>query len=182
MDIMSRNLLVNNHSQHELKSELQRYIPIHSVPQTWLTSFQGEWGSTAADIDPPAPDADISQIKDRLATLSREFRILIAVLLTDLAFQGDTEMRFLGIRLNYNEVTPLPYSTLIPGLSTCTTYCRTRKASSGTECLGTNNRTEYLCTNHVLNSSPTVSRNQIIRKQGQRMQIFLEICNLAIVI
>jgi gamma-tubulin complex component 3 len=67
----------------------------------------GEWGSTAADIDPPAPDADISQIKDRLATLSREFRILIAVLLTDLAFQGDTEMRFLGIRLNYNEVYQL---------------------------------------------------------------------------
>lgn len=152
MDIMSLNLLVDNRSQHELKSELQLYIPIHSVPQTWLTTFQGEWGSTAADIDPPAPDADISQIKDRLATLSREFRILIAVLLTDLAFQGDTEMRFLGIRLNYNEVTPLAYSTLIPGLSTCTTYWWTRKASSGTECLGSNNGTEYLCTNHVLNT------------------------------
>ena len=29
---------------------------------------------------------------------------MISVLLTDLAYQQDTEMRFLGIRLNYNEV------------------------------------------------------------------------------
>jgi hypothetical protein len=49
-------------------------------------------------------EQDLSQIKASLAGLSREFRVMIAVLLTDLAFQGDTEMRFLGIRLNYNEV------------------------------------------------------------------------------
>jgi hypothetical protein len=66
--------------------------------------IQGEWGTTAADIDPPRPVEDITQIRSTLATLSREFRVMIAVLLTDLAWQGDTEMRFLGIRLNYNEV------------------------------------------------------------------------------
>jgi hypothetical protein len=68
------------------------------------TLTKGEWGSTAADVDPPPPEQDIAQIRDNLAILSREFRVLISVLLTDLAWQGDTEMRFLGIRLNYNEV------------------------------------------------------------------------------
>ena len=37
---------------------------------------------------------------------------MISVLLTDLAYQGDTEMRFLGIRLNYNEVLPSPLDSL----------------------------------------------------------------------
>lgn len=74
--------------------------------------FKGEWGSTAADADPPPPEEDISQIRETLATLSREFRVLISVLLTDLAWQGDTEMRFLGIRLNYNEVWCLKISVL----------------------------------------------------------------------
>ena len=91
--------------------------------------LQGEWGSTSGDNDPPAPDVDISQIRETLATLSREFRVLISVLLTDLAWQGDTEMRFLGIRLNYNEVPhflPQRFCVLCPtltraGLSTCST-------------------------------------------------------------
>ena len=55
-------------------------------------------------MDPPVADMDISRIREDLARLSREFRVMISVLLTDLAWQGDTEMRFLGIRLNYNEV------------------------------------------------------------------------------
>jgi len=70
--------------------------------------IQGEWGSTSADQDPPVPDFDIKQIRETLVNLQREFRNLISVLLTDLAFQGDTEMRFLGIRLNYNEVSASP--------------------------------------------------------------------------
>ena len=63
-------------------------------------------------MDPPPPEEDISQIRELLAIKSREFRVLISVLLTDLAYQGDTEMRFLGIRLNYNEVISLDYSML----------------------------------------------------------------------
>jgi hypothetical protein len=74
---------------------------------------QGEWGTTSADQDPGVPDIDITEIRKTLATLQREFRALIRVLLTDLAFQGDTEMRFLGIRLNYNEVTTPPTFDLL---------------------------------------------------------------------
>ena len=69
---------------------------------------QGEWGTTAADQDPVVPDIDVAEIRKTLATLQREFQALIRILLTDLAFQGDTEMRFLGIRLNYNEVCSSP--------------------------------------------------------------------------
>ena len=57
-----------------------------------------------ADLSDRPQETDIKQIRESLASLMREFRVLIAVLLTDLAYQGDTEMRFLGIRLNYNEV------------------------------------------------------------------------------
>ena len=72
---------------------------------------KGEWGITSADVDPPPPEEDISQIRELLAIKAREFRVMISVLLTDLAYQGDTEMRFLGIRLNYNEVTNYPSRT-----------------------------------------------------------------------
>jgi|SRR5271154_2879209 len=80
-----------------------------------------------ADHDPPAPDIDISQIRENLATLSREFRVQISVLLTDLAFQGDTEMRFLGIRLNYNEVKIFPM-TLEKSLIACQVYQLIRRS------------------------------------------------------
>jgi hypothetical protein len=72
------------------------------------TNCKGEWGITSADVDPPPPEEDISQIRELLAIKAREFRVMISVLLTDLAYQGDTEMRFLGIRLNYNEVPTIP--------------------------------------------------------------------------
>lgn len=117
MDILLQSLFVDNLTLVELLNELLLYPPI----QTQLTD-QGEWGSTSADNDPLATDVDIAQIRETLATLSREFRVLISVLLTDLAWQGDTEMRFLGIRLNYNEAFPLFCHELkCAGLSTCST-------------------------------------------------------------
>ncbi|KAG4303798.1 hypothetical protein PORY_002796 [Pneumocystis oryctolagi] len=42
-------------------------------------------------------------IIEKLNNLSKEFRNLVIVLLGDLAYQSDSEMRFLGVRLNYNE-------------------------------------------------------------------------------
>jgi hypothetical protein len=118
MDILLQSLFVDNLTLLELLNELLLYPPI----QKQLTD-QGEWGSTSADNDPAATDVDIAQIRETLATLSREFRVLISVLLTDLAWQGDTEMRFLGIRLNYNEVLP-PFCHELKraGLSTCSTH------------------------------------------------------------
>ena len=104
MDILLQSLFVDNLSLLELLNELLLYRP---PIQKQLTD-QGEWGSTSADNDPSTADVDIAQIRETLAILSREFRVLISVLLTDLAWQGDTEMRFLGIRLNYNEV-PQPF-------------------------------------------------------------------------
>jgi hypothetical protein len=104
-----QNLPAGNPWPHVLRRAPQRY-PSPCVILAYLgnlserADYQGEWGTTAADVDPPRPVEDITQIRESLATLSREFRVMISVLLTDLAWQGDTEMRFLGIRLNYNEV------------------------------------------------------------------------------
>jgi len=107
---------------------------------TNLFSFQGEWGTTAMDADPSKrpQETDVQTIRESLASLIREFRVLIAVLLTDLAYQGDTEMRFLGIRLNYNEVLrhQIQFSAVVAyvsfvGLSTCSADRRPRWARAG---------------------------------------------------
>ncbi|KAG5519071.1 hypothetical protein PMAC_002157 [Pneumocystis sp. 'macacae'] len=42
-------------------------------------------------------------IIEKLHNLAKEFRALVVILLGDLAYQSDSEMRFLGVRLNYNE-------------------------------------------------------------------------------
>ncbi|KAG4301324.1 hypothetical protein PCK1_002250 [Pneumocystis canis] len=42
-------------------------------------------------------------IIEKLNSLAKEFRALVIILLGDLAYQSDNEMRFLGVRLNYNE-------------------------------------------------------------------------------
>ena len=92
----------------EIRPHNRPSFPYPAIACSASTDCKGEWGITSADVDPPPPEEDISQIRELLALKAREFRVMISVLLTDLAYQGDTEMRFLGIRLNYNEV-------LIPG-------------------------------------------------------------------
>lgn len=45
----------------------------------------------------------LESIRATMKSLKSEFHILVGKLLANLAYQNDTEMRFLGVRLNYNE-------------------------------------------------------------------------------
>ena len=44
------------------------------------------------------------QLRGRLQTLATDFRARVNVLLGDLAYQPDVDMRFLGVVMNFNEV------------------------------------------------------------------------------
>lgn len=46
----------------------------------------------------------LSALRTRLGDLSREFRTRMITLLTDLAYQPDVDMRFLGLVMNFNDV------------------------------------------------------------------------------
>lgn len=46
----------------------------------------------------------LSTLRERLGELQRDFRARVDVLLGDLAYQPDTDMRFLGVVMNFNDV------------------------------------------------------------------------------
>ncbi|KAI9817029.1 MAG: Microtubule-nucleating Tub4p (gamma-tubulin) complex component [Thelocarpon impressellum] len=87
---------------------------------------QGKWGVTEADEDeqlrspsPRGPSASttttatnlpghedqmLPTLRHRLSALSIDFRAKVNVLLGDLAYQPDVDMRFLGVVMNFNDV------------------------------------------------------------------------------
>ncbi|KAL4873532.1 hypothetical protein BDV12DRAFT_80196 [Aspergillus spectabilis] len=60
--------------------------------------------SSLAGHDLSADDHMLPSLRTRLRDLSAEFRSRLNVLLGDLAYQPDVDMRFLGVVMNFNEV------------------------------------------------------------------------------
>jgi gamma-tubulin complex component 3 len=56
-------------------------------------------GNAAAD-----EAAILSSLRQRLSSLATEFRARVNILLGDLAYQPDVDMRFLGVVMNFNDV------------------------------------------------------------------------------
>lgn len=74
---------------------------------------QGQGQDLAAD------DNMLTSLRVRLGELSTEFRSRLNILLGDLAYQPDVDMRFLGVMMNFNEVyEPVKRKRLVPGAST----------------------------------------------------------------
>ena len=69
-----------------------------------FSDLQGEWGYTADDEDNQflSRTSNLQSIRESFRSTAKEFRTLFTLFLTDLAYQSDTEMRFLGVRLNFN--------------------------------------------------------------------------------
>lgn len=87
--------------------------------QVAARTAQGRWGVTEADEDelrspatttrpPPGGGEDdemlLPSLSARLLRLSTDFRAKLNVLLGDLAYQPDVDMRFLGVVMNFNDV------------------------------------------------------------------------------
>jgi len=165
MDTTLLNSLVSNRLQHELKSELQRYISlIQESLANNVTGRVGEYGSryrssrsgreyltnqgTLSDIIPRISRSDMC-ITHR-PCLPRRHRN---------AFPRHPT------KLQRSNPTPPPSTpTLIPGLSTCTTNRRARKAVC---------RTKYLCTYHILTPPFFRNQNQGLCTEARRVCIIL---------
>lgn len=78
--------------------------------------FRGEKRRRATETESPIPpllplsgsgaddESMLAQLRARLQTLAEEFRARVNVLLGDLAYQPDVDMRFLGVVMNFNDV------------------------------------------------------------------------------
>ncbi|KAI4726407.1 hypothetical protein E4T49_05853 [Aureobasidium sp. EXF-10728] len=64
-----------------------------------LLPFDSATGNAAAD-----EAAILSSLRARLSSLATDFRVRVNVLLGDLAYQPDVDMRFLGVVMNFNDV------------------------------------------------------------------------------
>lgn len=53
-----------------------------------------------------AEDMMLPSLRTRLKTLSGDFQAMVVVLLGDLAYQSDMDMRLLGVLLSFNEYVP----------------------------------------------------------------------------
>lgn len=72
---------------------------------------QGRWGvsehnnlDNAPGGELPSDDHMLPSLRARLTDLSAEFRSRLNILLGDLAYQPDVDMRFLGVVMNFNDV------------------------------------------------------------------------------
>jgi gamma-tubulin complex component 3 len=78
---------------------------------------RGQWGVTEHDFNKPSPflsnqekanltadDHMLASLQTRLRDLSVDFRARLNILLGDLAYQPDVDMRFLGVVMNFNDV------------------------------------------------------------------------------
>ncbi|KAL4956845.1 Spc98 family-domain-containing protein [Aspergillus filifer] len=100
--VSERDLLSSRHSQaHRVASASTSfsYNPnLANAPDDVATP------SSLAGHDLSADDHMLSSLRTRLRDLSVEFRSRLNVLLGDLAYQPDVDMRFLGVVMNFNEV------------------------------------------------------------------------------
>lgn len=79
-------------------------------------SIRGEKRRRETETESPIPpllpvsgsgaddESMLAQLRARLQSLAEEFRARVNVLLGDLAYQPDVDMRFLGVVMNFNDV------------------------------------------------------------------------------
>lgn len=61
-------------------------------------------GTAAGSSGPDGERTLLAQLRGRLQTLARDFHARVNILLGDLAYQPDVDMRFLAVVMNFNEV------------------------------------------------------------------------------
>ncbi|KAL4991409.1 Spc98 family-domain-containing protein [Aspergillus falconensis] len=100
--VSERDLLSSRHSQaHRLASASSSFS---FTPNVGSGADEVATPSSLANHDLSADDHMLPSLRTRLRDLSVEFRSRLNVLLGDLAYQPDVDMRFLGVVMNFNEV------------------------------------------------------------------------------
>ncbi|RDW58003.1 putative spindle pole body component alp6 [Coleophoma cylindrospora] len=90
-----------------LASTARSPVPDEDQPNTPTTGRRGLnnlLDSTSALSMPVGISDEFPVLKDRLASLGAHFKTRVCLLLGDLAYQPDVDMRFLGVVMNFNDV------------------------------------------------------------------------------
>lgn len=100
--VSERDLLSSRHSQaHRVASASSSFS---YTPNLGTATDEVATPSSLANHDLSTDDHMLPSLRTRLRDLSVEFRSRLNVLLGDLAYQPDVDMRFLGVVMNFNEV------------------------------------------------------------------------------
>ncbi|KAK9600736.1 Microtubule-nucleating Tub4p (gamma-tubulin) complex component [Aspergillus fumigatus] len=102
--ITERDLLPSRRPQGQ-KNSISSFPP--SMAQTPTVGVDGDGFDTPGSLagqELSADDHMLASLRTRLRELSAEFRSRLNVLLGDLAYQPDVDMRFLGVVMNFNDV------------------------------------------------------------------------------
>lgn len=100
--VSERDLLSSRHSQaHRVASASSSFS---YTPNVGTVADEVATPSSLANHDLSTDDHMLPSLCTRLRDLSVEFRSRLNVLLGDLAYQPDVDMRFLGVVMNFNEV------------------------------------------------------------------------------
>ncbi|KAL4923517.1 tubulin gamma complex associated family protein [Aspergillus undulatus] len=100
--VSERDLLSSRHSQaHRVASASSSFS---HTPNFATVADEAPTPSSLAGHDLSTDDHMLPSLRTRLRDLSVEFRSRLNVLLGDLAYQPDVDMRFLGVVMNFNEV------------------------------------------------------------------------------
>jgi len=93
------------------QSDRSSRIAARTKAQTWGVTERDEDDNDENDrIAPLVPipgqagESVLASLRERLGDLQRDFTARVNVLLGDLAYQPDTDMRFLGVVMNFNDV------------------------------------------------------------------------------
>ncbi|KAL4970132.1 tubulin gamma complex associated family protein [Aspergillus stella-maris] len=98
--VSERDLLSSRHSQaHRVASASSSFSYNPN-----LANAPDDVATPSSLHDLSADDHMLSSLRTRLRDLSVEFRSRLNILLGDLAYQPDVDMRFLGVVMNFNEV------------------------------------------------------------------------------
>ncbi|KAL3453754.1 Spc98 family-domain-containing protein [Aspergillus insuetus] len=113
--VSERDLLSSRHSAaHRVASASSSFS---FTPNVGTTADEVATPTSLANHDLTTDDHMLPALRTRLCDLSAEFRSRLNILLGDLAYQPDVDMRFLGVVMNFNDVYEPARRRKTPGAS-----------------------------------------------------------------
>lgn len=105
-EILKIMLAYRDQTRQLYSYSLSEYTASQSISSR--TNIDTTSDDTSTNDVSPAPNQSLQAIRDRLQTLASDFREATRLLLAALAYQQSETMRFLAVRLNYNEFYEIP--------------------------------------------------------------------------
>ncbi|KAL1311602.1 hypothetical protein AAFC00_001715 [Neodothiora populina] len=98
------NSRTNNRQRNSRKRDREPSDPDSPIPPLVPPLFPPSASSSSTIRNQVDETSMLLQLRERLKSLADEFRVRVNVLLGDLAYQPDVDMRFLGVVMNFNDV------------------------------------------------------------------------------